>query len=85
MRRSQGKKRKKDDDRTIGGEGRWKRKRGEAGRRRQENERTRGRKEERRYLVNSISRGGDNGEKWRRRIRLFSPIFDFGISHLTDF
>ena len=43
--------------------------------------------------------GGANGEKWRKmakngdgefgfficQIRHFSPIFDFGISHLTDF
>ena len=43
--------------------------------------------------------GGGNGEKWRKmakngdgefgificQIRHFSPIFDFGISDLTDF
>ena len=50
-------------------------------------------------IVIKAGRGGANGEKWRKmakngdgefgfficQIRHFSPIFDFGISHLTDF
>ena len=50
-------------------------------------------------LLRVIAGGGANGEKWRKmakngdgefgfficQIRHFSPIFDFGISDLTDF
>ena len=50
------------------------------------------------HSITKEARGRGNGEKWKKmakngdgefvfficQIRIFSPIFDFGISHLTD-